>query len=53
MRGLSEGLADEQRSRALDQLRTTLHEHATDDGVQLGASAWLVTARWNGQPPGR
>ncbi|MBW3574896.1 MAG: class I SAM-dependent methyltransferase [Actinobacteria bacterium] len=49
VRGLTEGLAEQQRVRALDQLRTTLHEHATDDGVQLGSAAWLITARWRGQ----
>ena len=44
-RGLLGGLDDATRQAALDDLRAALAAHATPDGVRLGASAWLVTAR--------
>jgi ubiquinone/menaquinone biosynthesis C-methylase UbiE len=43
-RGLLGGLDDDVRRAALDELRATLAEHATPDGVLLGAAAWLTTA---------
>jgi SAM-dependent methyltransferase len=45
--GMVEGLDDADSARALDQLRTALTAHSTPDGVRLGASAWVVTARRN------
>jgi hypothetical protein len=44
-RGLLGGLDDDARQAALGQLRDLLAAHTTPDGVRLGASAWLVTAR--------
>jgi SAM-dependent methyltransferase len=44
-RGLLGGLDDGARRAALDELRAALVEHATPDGVLLGAGAWLTTAR--------
>jgi SAM-dependent methyltransferase len=44
-RGLLGGLDDGARRAVLDELRAALAEHATpDDGVLLGAAAWLTTA---------
>ncbi len=43
-RGLLGGLDDGVRRAVLDELRATLAEHATPDGVLLGAAAWLTTA---------
>ena len=43
--GLTHGLDDTDRARALDALRETVAAHDTDDGVLLGTSAWLITAR--------
>jgi SAM-dependent methyltransferase len=43
-RGLLGGLDDDVRRAALDELRAALAEHATPDGVLLGAAAWLTTA---------
>ncbi|SET40831.1 class I SAM-dependent methyltransferase [Geodermatophilus poikilotrophus] len=43
-RGLLGGLDDDVRRAALDELRAALTEHATPDGVLLGAAAWLTTA---------
>ncbi|SDO18031.1 class I SAM-dependent methyltransferase [Geodermatophilus sp. DSM 45219] len=45
IRGLLGGLDDDARRAALDDLRDRLAAHATPDGVRLGASAWLTTAR--------
>ncbi len=46
-RGLLGGLDDGARRAALDELRAALAEHATPDGVLVGAAAWLTTAhRW-------
>ena len=44
-RGLVHDLDDDQTEQALAALRHLLDEHATGDGVLLGSSAWLVTAR--------
>ena len=43
--GLTHDLDDTDRARALDALRDTVAAHDTDDGVLLGTSAWLITAR--------
>ena len=44
-RGLTQDLDEHDRNRALDALRRTLVEHETDQGVVLGTSAWLISAR--------
>lgn len=44
-RALLGGLDDATQRAALDDLRAALVAHETPDGVRLGASAWLVTAR--------
>ena len=44
-RGLTHGLEPVQRERAFDALRAVIAEHASDAGVTLPSSAWLVTAR--------
>jgi SAM-dependent methyltransferase len=41
---MTEGLAEEARQVALDDLRTRLSAHETTDGVILGSAGWLVTA---------
>jgi SAM-dependent methyltransferase len=38
-------LDDTQKAEALDNLRDTIADHETGDGVVFGSSAWLVTAR--------
>lgn len=43
--GLTQDLDDVAKARALDALHATLIAHGTDDGVLLGTSAWLITAR--------
>jgi SAM-dependent methyltransferase len=43
-RGLTADLDDATRTAALDQLRQTLKQHETADGVLFDASAWLITA---------
>lgn len=43
--GLTHELDDADRARALDELRRTVAEHDTGDGVLFGTSAWLITAR--------
>ena len=43
--GLTEDLDEGQRATALDQLHAALAAHDTPDGVLLGTSAWLITAR--------
>jgi SAM-dependent methyltransferase len=45
VRGLTHDLSDDDRARALDELRSTLTAHASLEGVLLGTSAWLITAR--------
>ena len=44
-RGLSQGLDDAQRERALATLRDLLVAHETADGVQFGSGSWLISAR--------
>ena len=43
-RGLTADLDEATRAAALEQLRRTLKEHETADGVRFAGSAWLVTA---------
>lgn len=43
-RGLLDDLSGEDRATALKNLRSILAEHATAQGVFLGAASWLVTA---------
>jgi SAM-dependent methyltransferase len=43
-RGLLDGLATNDRSRALDALRMTLETHDAGDGVWFGSAAWLICA---------
>jgi SAM-dependent methyltransferase len=43
--GLLGDLDEESKSRALDQLRTTLAGYETGEGVLIPSRAWLVTAR--------
>lgn len=45
VRGLTEDLDDATRAEALANLRAVLAAHETDEGVLLGTSAWLITAR--------
>jgi SAM-dependent methyltransferase len=42
---LLDGRPDEDRARALAQLRRSVDAHATHRGVEYGSAAWLVTAR--------
>lgn len=44
-RGILDGLDDRTKNDALRQLRDHLATHATSEGVLLGASGWLITAR--------
>lgn len=39
-----EGLDDEARARALEDLRRSVDAHVTEDGVEFGSAMWLVTA---------
>jgi SAM-dependent methyltransferase len=43
--GLTKELDDETKGRALDELHGAFVAHETDEGVLLGSSAWLITAR--------
>jgi SAM-dependent methyltransferase len=43
-RGLLGGLDEATRQAALDTLRERMRDHATPDGVLVGAAAWLITA---------
>ena len=45
VRGLLEGVSDDDRARGLDALRAMLAAHATADGVGFNSAAWLYTAR--------
>jgi SAM-dependent methyltransferase len=49
IRGLAgwmlDGLDEEGRARALDDLRRRLSAHTTDAGVEFSSAAWLITAR--------
>lgn len=44
VRGLTEGLDDEAKTDALDELRRLLVAHESDEGVVFDSSAWLITA---------
>ena len=44
-KGLTQDLSAESKEQAIDALHRTLAEHETADGVLLGTSAWLITAR--------
>ena len=44
VRGLTNGLADDIKTRTMNRLRTVIREHETDDGVLFGSAAWLITA---------
>jgi len=44
-RGLLQDLADAARSSALELLRETMAAHQTENGVEFGSAAWLITAR--------
>jgi SAM-dependent methyltransferase len=43
--GLSHDLDDDARAEAMDNIRKVLATHETSEGVLLGTSAWLITAR--------
>lgn len=43
--GLTQDLDDTTKARALDAVHGALVAHDTDEGVLLGSSAWLITAR--------
>jgi len=43
-RGLLEGLAPDDRRRAVNALRSTLDAHDSGDGVWFGSAAWLISA---------
>lgn len=43
--GLTEDLEEEAKAGALEKLHRALAEHQSDEGVLLGSSAWLITAR--------
>jgi hypothetical protein len=45
VRGMTNGLDDEQRARALDALHATMVDHDTGEGVLFGSGAWLITGR--------
>lgn len=40
-----EGFDEDERARALDELKRRLHDLETDDGVLVSSAAWIVTAR--------
>ncbi|HVE45688.1 MAG TPA: class I SAM-dependent methyltransferase [Acidimicrobiales bacterium] len=43
--GLTQDLDDQPKAIALEQLHQALVAHQSDEGVLLGSSAWLITAR--------
>ena len=43
-RGLLDDLGEDDRIKALENLRSVLADHATPQGVVLGTASWLVTA---------
>jgi SAM-dependent methyltransferase len=45
MRAVLGDLSDDERARAFAAVRASLEPHVTDEGVQMGAAVWLVTAR--------
>jgi SAM-dependent methyltransferase len=42
---LLQDLDDATRSRALDNLRATMADHKTADGIEFDSAAWVITAR--------
>jgi SAM-dependent methyltransferase len=44
IRGVLDGLDDDQQARALDALHALMAEHATPEGVLLDSEVWVVTA---------
>jgi SAM-dependent methyltransferase len=42
---LVEDVDDATKARALDNLRATMADHQTADGVTFGSAAWIITAR--------
>ncbi len=48
VRGMTQGLDEDQRARALDALHATMVDHDTGEGVLFRSGSWLITAR----PPG-
>jgi SAM-dependent methyltransferase len=45
VRGMTQGLDDAQRAQALGNLRATMVDHDTGEGVFFGSGAWLISAR--------
>ena len=45
VQGLVADLDDATKAEAFEQLRETVASHVTEDGVQFGSSAWLITAQ--------
>ncbi len=45
VRGLTGGLDDDTRSRAMADLRRAVDGHETDEGVVMQSAAWLITAQ--------
>ena len=45
VRGLTQDLEAATKADALAALKQVLSDHATDDGVLLGAATWIITAR--------
>lgn len=45
VRGLTDGLDEGTKARAMGNLRQTLEAHETHEGVVLGSAAWVFTAR--------
>lgn len=43
--GLTKDLDDGTKATTMDRVRAMLSAHETDDGVLLGTSSWLITAR--------
>jgi SAM-dependent methyltransferase len=43
--GIIKDLDDASKAKALGQLKSMLSEHETPEGVLLGSSSWIVTAR--------
>jgi hypothetical protein len=47
-----EGLDDNGKARALDDLRTTIGKHETRNGVVFASAAWLITTALSDRPAG-
>ena len=45
VKGLTESLDDDARAAAIAKLQAAIKAHETPEGVLLGTSAWLITAR--------